>query len=195
MNSFWLDIPVFLLLLFGIFKGWINGFVKEVISLFALIIALWAGFRLAFLFSNYYKTQFHLPEKGLPVIAFLSAFLLALALVLALGYALRFLLHKTIFSLPDHLLGATFGLLKMGFLLGALLSVLIKAQVLSPRFSESTYACKVLPAFSEKANHFTVALIPHAKNVITDLDSLFLSIDLENKKDKDTILADDTHHR
>ena len=158
----------------------------QVAAFLGLIVGIWAGFRLAFLFANYYKNNFHLPDKAVPVAAFLTAFVLALLAVILAGKLLKSFLEKTNLSLPDKAVGALFGGMKMAFLSGTVLLLMHRSKVFDDTATQSTTSAKPLMNFAEGMNEYSIALIPQAKNVLSDLDTFFLDLELRKKMQGDS---------
>ena len=162
----------------------------QVAALLGLIVGIWAGFRLAFLFSNYYKNNFHLPDKAIPVAAFLTAFVLALLAVIFAGKLLKSFLEKTNLSLPDKAVGALFGGMKMAFLSGTILLLMHRSNIFNDEAAKATTSAKPLMFFAEGINEYSIALIPDAKNVLSEMDSFFLDLDLRKKMQGDSVSHD-----
>ena len=112
---------------FGFIRGWMNGFIKEIAGLVGIILGVWAGLRLAWIFADYYRENFEVPETVIPFIAFLTAFLLVLLAVVLIGRILRKILEKAALSGFDKIAGALFGGLKLAFLIGTLIGMIGKA--------------------------------------------------------------------
>lgn len=153
-------------------------------------MGIWAGFRLAFIFANYYKNNFHLPEKAIPVAAFLTAFVLALLAVIFAGKLMKTILEKTNLSMPDKIAGALFGAMKMAFLSGTVLLLLHRSKIMNDEASNSCTSAQPLMGFAEGINEYSIALIPRAKNVLTDLDSFFLDLEFRKKMQGDSTTND-----
>ena len=190
MNPLWIDIPVLALVLFGIYRGLRSGIIMQVASLLGLIVGIWAGFRLAFIFANYYKNNFHLPEKAIPVAAFLTAFVLALLAVIFAGKLLKTVLEKTKLSMPDKAAGALFGAMKMAFLSGTIILLLHRSKIVNEEISTSSMTAKPIMGFAEGINEYSIGLVPKAKNVLTELDSFFLDLEIRKKIQGDSTTND-----
>ena len=119
----YIDIIVLVAVGFGLIRGWTNGIIKEVAGMVGVILGVWAGLRLAWVFADYYQENFEVPEAVIPLIAFLSAFLLVLIVVIMIGRLLRKILEKAALSGFDKIAGALFGGLKLAFIVGTLVGL------------------------------------------------------------------------
>ena len=168
-----IDIIALIAITFGLIRGLFTGFIKEIAGLLGLIVGVWAGLRLGFVFANYYKANFELPDKIIPAVAFLTAFALALTLVIVAGKLLKFVLEKTALSLFDKVAGALFGTLKMAFLVGTFFSLIGKSGILSEETKTNSLTYGFVTKYAEIAQEYTIGLIPAVKNVFTELDEYF----------------------
>jgi membrane protein required for colicin V production len=176
-----LDIIALVTLGWGAYKGFKNGVLIEVAGLVGLVVGFWAGMRLAFVFANYYRDNFHLPEKWLPALAFFTAFALGIGAVRLAAWAATKLLQTVQLNLPNRLAGGAFGVLKFGFLVGALFSIVGLSQILSPETTESSKSYAILKGYSSIVQGYTIGLVPAARNVMDDMDQYFVALDSVNQ--------------
>lgn len=158
---------------FGLIRGWSNGIIKEVAGMIGVVLGIWAGFRFAFIFADYYKENFELPENVIPFLAFLTAFILVLVIVLFAGKALKFLLDKTNLTVLNKAAGALFGGLKLAFLIGSLITLVGKAGFIQEETKNQSITYPYLSVYVEGVMEYSVGLIPAAKNVFKDMDEYF----------------------
>ena len=119
----WADIALAGVLLVSVIVGALRGFVFEVLSLAAWVIAYFAAPFLAPIVQAWLPSAAH--EGGWQSLAaIVGAFVLVLVLVSVGARLLRALLHATPLKAVDRLLGSGFGLLR-GLLLCLLAGVLI----------------------------------------------------------------------
>ena len=187
-----LDIVALIGLGWGAYKGFKNGVLIEVAGLVGLLIGFWAGMRLAFLFADYYRDHFQLPEKWVPAIAFFTAFAIGIGAVYLAAWAATKLLQTAQINLPNRIAGGVFGVLKWGFLVGAFFTIVGTSQILAPETSEGSKSYSVLKAYSHGVQGYTLGLIPAARNVMDDMEHYFVSID--SVKQKQQLQGDSTHH-
>ena len=192
-----LDILAAIAIGYGLIKGFSNGLVKELAGLIGIILAIWAGFRLAFIFADYYTETFEVPDAAIPFIAFLTAFILMLILVLLLGRLLDKLLEKAKLSTLNKLAGALFGGLKLAFIMGILIGLIGKSGIVSNQAKKESYTYPYLVGYCEVVTEYSVGLIPAAKNVFKDMDGYFLELKekrASNREEDPTSSDDGTDH-
>ncbi len=171
-----LDLIALLAIGYGAIKGFFNGMVKEIIGFISVILALWIGMRIAFLFADYYKGNAGLPDRYIPFLAFLSAFLLVLVAILLLARLIDTMVSATALTVPNKLGGAAFGGLKLAFLVGALFCVVGHANYLPEETKNSSATYKPLTEYVSKVNEYSFALLPGAKNVFAEMKTYFSDI-------------------
>ena len=168
-----LDIIILLLIGWGAYKGFKNGVVKELAGLIGFVLAIWAGFSLAFIFADFYKEKFEIPSSIIPVIAFLSAFVLMLVVVILLGKVLDKIIKGAALSTFNKIMGLVFGVLKLAFVTGALIGVLGKSRIFSDRIRQDSFTYPILEVYCEATIEYSIGWFPKAKNVFSDLDEYF----------------------
>lgn len=161
----------------GIIKGLSNGVIREVAGLLGVVIGIWAGLRLAFVFADYYRENWELPEKIIPFIAFFTAFTLGLIAVFLIGRILSKMLDAAMLGWVNKAAGAVFGGLKWAFIIGSLLSITGNSGVLPKTATEGSATYPYLNAYCKTVNEYTVGLIPAAKNVFSEMETYFTGID------------------
>jgi membrane protein required for colicin V production len=172
-----LDIVALIALGWGAYKGFKNGVLIEVAGLIGLVIGFWAGMRLAFLFADYYRDHFHLPEKWVPAIAFFTAFAVGIGTVYLAAWAATKLLQTAQLNLPNRIAGGVFGVLKWGFLVGAFFMIVGTSQILTPATTEGSRSYAILKSYSHAVQGYTIGLVPAARNVLDDMEHYFVSVD------------------
>lgn len=117
-----LDILIVCLLAYAAWKGFKKGFIIELFTFLALFIGLYAGIHFSDLISEFLMEKMDLsPSSYLPVISFLIVFLAIGAMIYFGGKALEKVIKVVQLSLVNKLLGIFFSVLKMIFIVGALL--------------------------------------------------------------------------
>jgi len=115
------DLVLLAILVFGAFNGYRRGFVMEVVSLLALVLAIFVGFALLHEGINFLRDQFDISGNFLPYLSFILLFIGTVLLMNLLGKILKKVLDMTLLGGVDSLAGAVFGLLKWSFGISALL--------------------------------------------------------------------------
>ena len=116
----WLDIVILLPLLVGLVRGTMRGLITEIIAIAAVILGFIGAKIWGQLFSAWLLSQFTWPQPVCDAVAYALLFLgIAIALNFA-GRLLSKLLKAIKLAWVNRLLGATFGLLKWGLIVLAI---------------------------------------------------------------------------
>lgn len=111
------------ILYFG-YKGAVNGFVKEILNIVGIILAIFLTFNYLDAFTGIIAPIF---EEGASYVPFLSGVILfvgTLAIVALIAYGTKELLKAVKLSFVNRILGASFGALKSGMIVSAILLLL-----------------------------------------------------------------------
>lgn len=116
MKINWFDIVVLIPACWFGFKGLKNGLIKELVSLLALVLGVWATFR----FSDQVAALFGDVEWA-NIIAFIVIFLAVLILTFLIGKIVEKIITFVVPALFNNLLGLCFGLAKVFIVFAAIL--------------------------------------------------------------------------
>ncbi len=118
-----LDILIVCLLIYAGWKGFKKGFIIELFTFLALFIGLYAGIHFSDVVSEFLIERFEMDPSStaLPIVSFALVFLAVGAMVYFLGKTLEKVVKVVQLSLINKLLGIFFSVLKMVFIIGALL--------------------------------------------------------------------------
>lgn len=172
-----IDIVVAVAIGWGLFKGFSNGVIKEIAGLLGVIVGIWAGLRLAFIFADYYRENWELPEKFVPFLAFFTAFALGLLAIFLIGRLLSKLLDAAMLGMVNKVAGAVFGGLKWALIVGSLFSILGNSAILPQETRDNSATYPYLTAYTKGVHEYSVGLIPAAKNVFAEMETYFTGID------------------
>ena len=120
-----LDLIIAVPLLYFIYKGFMNGIVKEILNLVGITLAVFLTFKYMDALSIIIAPFFE--ESASAYIPFLSAALLfigTLAIIALINYLTKELLKAVKLSAVNRVLGALFGLLKSGLIVSTILLLL-----------------------------------------------------------------------
>lgn len=112
-----IDLLIALMFVFGIFKGFKNGFVISVISLIALIAGAYVSLRFSFYTKNYLEEHVDWSPNALTVAAFVITFLSVLVGLHFLGQVLTKMINVLALGLFNKLGGALFEAFKVLFII------------------------------------------------------------------------------
>ena len=107
----WLDIILICLAVGGFLKGLFDGFIKQVVSLIAFVIAIILCSKVAVWLKAYIIALGWFPAEGVTIASYVLAFLLIVGLVLLVGQVMHRMIGITPLSLLNHITGGLFGLM------------------------------------------------------------------------------------
>lgn len=138
-----IDIIILLILLFGAFRGFVKGFLLELIGIVALFIALWSGVELMDWGVNILSPLFQGYKSLLPYLSFFLIFIFVLIIISITGRLLKGALHLTILGVVDNIAGAIVGLFKWAFFISLLFWMAV--EIGFPSTSDMTKDSVVFP--------------------------------------------------
>jgi len=122
----WLDWVLLALLAFAAFQGFSHGFIRELASLVAWVVGVWAAIHLNDKVGGWIGLD---PEQE--AVSFLVTFLIVLAGVQLLGRAMTLAVDVAQLSLPNQLAGLVFAVVRKAFVLSVLLNILFAKEAAS----------------------------------------------------------------
>lgn len=114
MNVF--DIIVYVALAWGVFNGWRKGFLLQMLSLVAIVAAIYFGV----MYGAYVGDFLGIESSMSGIVGFIIIFLAALLGITILAHMLRAVFRFAGLGIADVLLGIVFSLLKVGLIVGVL---------------------------------------------------------------------------
>jgi membrane protein required for colicin V production len=158
MNYF--DIFIAVPLLWAIYRGFKKGLIIEVASLVALVLGIWGSLN----FSDYAATlineNWEVSAKWLPILAFSLTFILIVIAVFSLAKLLEKVVKMVALGLPNRILGALFGALKVVMLLSVIFYLLGTVHEKYPFLPEKALSESLLFTPIQK---IAPALLPHMR--------------------------------
>jgi membrane protein required for colicin V production len=124
-----LDLFIVALLLFGAYRGYKNGFLMGLISLIAIVLGIFGGFKLMGEGMVYLQREFNADKSVLPYLSFLLIFVLIVLAVNLVGKIIKSSINKTILGTLDEAMGAILGVFKWLFMLSVVLWILDSLEI------------------------------------------------------------------
>lgn len=121
MNT--LDIILAVLLIFGLVKGYFNGFILEIASLASLILGIYISMYFSHFVSSLISNWVDLDSAVTQIIAFGGTFLAVVIGVNLAGKLFTKLAESISLGVLNKILGAVFGLLKIALIVSIVLIV------------------------------------------------------------------------
>jgi len=171
-----LDLLIIIPIAFGVWRGFKKGFIIELFTFLALFVGLYAGIHLSDGVAGFMREQFSITSEYLPTIAFTVTFLLIGAMVYFAGVAIQKLVKAVALSLPNRLIGALFGALKMVLFVGSGIILLQSYDEKSDIISEETKEGSLLFLPVENTTYFAIPALKEStiflKNALNDKELL-----------------------
>ncbi|MGQ9619717.1 MAG: CvpA family protein [Bacteroidales bacterium] len=120
----YIDILIVIILAIAMIKGFIEGFVKEVASLVALILGIWAAIKFSTFTAAKLHDYFDMTGKYVGIIAFIITFVVVVAAVHFTGLIIDKLIKAIALGFVNRLLGMVFGLFKSALILSVIFVIL-----------------------------------------------------------------------
>ena len=124
-----IDIVLLAIIALGAIQGYRKGFLMEVVSISAFIVAVIAGFKLLHVGIDFLRDNFHLSGKWLPYLSFLLIFVGIIILMNVIGRAVKKVLDMTLFGGFDNMVGALVGSFKWIFGISVLIWIFNYFQI------------------------------------------------------------------
>jgi membrane protein required for colicin V production len=120
----YIDIIIIGLIALAMIRGFMNGFVKEVASLAALILGIWGAIKFSSFTAEKLYDYFDMSGKYVGVVAFLVTMCIIAVLIQLMGMVIDKFVKAVALGLVNRLLGIGFGLLKSVLILSIVFVVL-----------------------------------------------------------------------
>jgi len=159
-----LDLIIAIPILYFAYKGAVNGLVKEVLNIVGIILAIFLTFNYLDVFTGMIAPIF---EEGASYVPFVSGVILfvgTLAVVALIAYATKEFLKAVKLSLVNRILGATFGALKSGLIVSAILLLLAGFNIPGDEARKESYLYPYVIYLAPFAYNGVAFVYPGAEN-------------------------------
>lgn len=120
----WIDIVIVVILILSMVMGFINGLVKEVASLAALILGIWGAIKFSTFTAEKLYDYFDMTGQYVGIIAFLITFGIIVVIIHFIGILADKVIDAVSLGFVNRLLGIAFGLLKSVLIMSVFFVVL-----------------------------------------------------------------------
>jgi membrane protein required for colicin V production len=134
----WLDAIIVVVLILSLVSGFINGLVKEVASLTALIIGIWGAIKFSSFTAAKLYDYFDMTGHWVGVVAFLVTFGLIVVIIHFIGIMADKLVNAASLGFINRILGIVFGLIKAVLIMSVFFVVLNAIDVRRPFLPKKT---------------------------------------------------------
>lgn len=180
-----IDILALVAVGYGVFRGFRNGVIYEIAGMLGLVVGVWAGMRLAFIFADYYRDNTNLPDPWIPLLAFLTAFLLGLGLVYLVGRLATQIMKTVQLNMLNRLAGGAFGGLKWALIIGIAITMLGSSKIIPEETQAESTTYPILDTYTKTVQGYSIGLIPQAQNVFQEMDNYFVGLDSVRKANRE----------
>lgn len=147
------DITLAIIIMVGAYSGFKEGFLMELFSFLAILLGIFAGFKLMGWAMIALEKEFNVDSQTLPYIAFATVFVTVVFLVNLSARLVRPRLDKSILGNVDPIAGAVVGFFKTTFMLSILLWIFFSLKFDFPEhWMEGSW---ILPMVAGLAPNFT----------------------------------------
>ena len=154
----WLDITLLCLAGIGFGKGLFDGFIKQVVSLIALVAAIFLCGEAAGWLRGYIVALGWCPEQGVSVLSYVAGFILIMGVLVLAGEIVTKVIDATPLSIINHLGGGALGLLLVLLFTSLSLNLLDLVDRSGVFISQET---KVESRFYEPIRQIVPTIYPH----------------------------------
>jgi membrane protein required for colicin V production len=120
----WIDLIIIVLLILAFFKGFTDGFVKEVASLLALILGIWGAIRFSSFTADKLYDWFDMTGQYVGIISFLVTFIVIVIVIHFIGTLADKMIDAVSLGFLNKILGMVFGVLKSVLILSVFFTIL-----------------------------------------------------------------------
>ncbi len=134
----WIDAIILIILIVTAVNGFINGLVKEVAALAALILGIWGAIKFSFFTAGKLYDYFDMTGQYVGVIAFIITFCLIVVAVHFVGIVADKIVNAVALGFVNRLLGILFGVLKTILIMSVFFAVLNAIDAKKPFLPKET---------------------------------------------------------
>lgn len=159
-----LDLIIAVPILYFAYKGAVNGFVKEVLNIVGIILAIFITFNYLDAFTGIIAPLF---EEGASYVPFVSGALLfigTLGVVALIAYGTKEFLKAVKLSTVNRILGAVFGGLKSAMVVSAIFLLLAGFNVPGKEARDESYLYPYIIYVAPAAYNTIAVIYPGAEN-------------------------------
>jgi membrane protein required for colicin V production len=134
----WIDLTIVVILILSLVMGFINGLVKEVASLAALILGIWGAIKFSGFTAEKLYDYFDMTGQYVGLIAFLVTFGIIVVIIHFIGILADKVVDAISLGFVNRLLGIVFGLLKSALIMSVFFVILNAIDARKPFLPKET---------------------------------------------------------
>lgn len=160
------DIVLLVILLFGAYRGYKQGFLMELFSLVGIVLGILGGFKLMGVALIYVDRFIDVDEAWLPYVAFGVVFLLILISVVLIGKSIKASIDDSFLGRVDETAGAALGIFKSAFIISVLIWLFTSLDLSLPEnWTANSYILPFINDLAPKVSSLVGSLIPPFDNL------------------------------
>jgi membrane protein required for colicin V production len=134
----WIDATIVVILIVSLVMGFINGLVKEVASLAALILGIWGAIKFSAFTAEKLYDYFDMSGRYVGVVAFIVTFGIIVVLIHFVGLIADKVVNAAALGFVNRILGIVFGLFKSMLIMSVFFVVLNALDARHPFLPKDT---------------------------------------------------------
>ena len=160
------DIVLILVILFGAYQGYKEGFLMALVSLVAILLGVLGGFKLMGYAMVFLADKFNVDDVVLPYIAFGVVFIIIVIVVSLSGRALKASIDQNFLGTMDQAAGAILGVLKAAFMTSVLIWIISSLKIsLKESWIDGSFLYPKIASFAPSLTRWIGKIIPVFKDV------------------------------
>lgn len=160
------DIVLLILATVGAYNGYKQGFLMELISLVAIFLGVFAGFKLMGEGMIILQDKFNADRSTLPYISFIVIFLIVVVLVRLLGKWVKDSLDKSFLGTVDQSMGGVLGAFKTLFMISIIIWIMDSLKLTPrPEWTEGSWLYPFTATLAPKTASWIGGFLPLFKDI------------------------------
>lgn len=155
-----------LVLALAAYLGYKRGFLNELFYFLAIVLGIFAGFKLTAWGMQILQQQFNADKTYLPYLAFALIFVLVLVATLLIGNRIKHLMDASFLGKVDAVAGAALCMLKYAFCLSVLIWLADSLKVsLPPHWTSGSYLYPKVAKLAPEMSAWAGNMVPFFKEI------------------------------
>ncbi len=168
-----IDLLFYVIVFLAILQGWRKGMILALFSMVCGLIGLAAAVKLSAVLATHMKSDLHITNRWLPVIAFILVFILVLLIIRWAGRLLENLLKLVMLEWLNKLGGILLFLLLYLSIYSIILFYGTQMQVISKQAAERSRFYPLIAPLGPSIIRFITGFIPYGHDMFNALEGFF----------------------
>ncbi len=180
----YIDIALAIILVYGLVKGFMKGFVIEITSLLSLVLGVYGAIHFSYFIGDWLKTKVSWEGNTLQVASFALTFLVILFAISMIGKLVTKLMDVAALGLLNKIAGAIFGAVKVGLIISVLINMFAKLNDTITFVKQDTLESSLLYT---PVKNFAPTIFPSIMDTVEGLKNKALKKEEDNSIKKDSV--------